>query len=237
MAEKRKPGMGTLVNHSGDDIHPLGSHVTPIFQTSTYGFEDLASLTAVFSGEEPGYSYTRTSNPNAAHLEGLYSHLESMDLPEDTPVEARIFSSGMAAISAGILARVNAGETLLAQKSLYGGTYVFLEEIAPRNGIKVVYVEDNTPEGWQAALVANPECTLVYAETPANPAMGITDLKMLAELAHSSGSWLMVDNTFATPYCQRPFALGADVVVHSTTKYLTGHGVVVGGAVISTHLD
>lgn len=237
MHAKLKPGIGTLVNQHGDEPHPLGAHVTPIFQTTSFGFEDLASLIAVFSGETAGYSYTRVSNPNAVHLETLYARLEGLDLPEEQAVACRVFASGMAAISAAILASLAPGETVLAQRALYGGTFGVFEEIAPRSGINVVYVSDGSADGWQRAMEQHPRCRLIYAETPANPSMEIIDLQMLAALAHANQAWLMVDNTFASPFCQRPLTLGADVVLHSTTKYLTGHGVVVGGAVISPHLD
>jgi methionine-gamma-lyase len=170
--------------------------------------------------------------------------LEGLDLLKENPttnvedvVEGIVFSSGMAAISAAVLARVETGQTIIAQQSLYSNSFGFLHDIAPQLGINVVWVKDISPEGWMSAFEAHPETVLIFAETPANPTMLVVDLRMLAELALQYECWLLVDNTFATPYCQRPLSLGADVVVHSTTKYLSGHGVIVGGAVISTHLD
>jgi methionine-gamma-lyase len=143
----------------------------------------------------------------------------------------------MAAITAAILARVKGGGTVVAQESLYGATYNFLRDVAPQYGIRVAWVNDPTPAGWEAALHANPGANLVYAETPVNPTLKVIDLQAAAQAAHRHGAWLMVDNTFATPFCQRPLTLGADIVAHATTKYLAGHGVVVGGAVVSSHLD
>jgi methionine-gamma-lyase len=143
----------------------------------------------------------------------------------------------MAAISAAILARVKTGETIVVQESLYSNAFNFLDKIAPRMGIQVIWVKDTSTSGWEAALRANPSATLVYAETPANPSMLVVDLSEVAEIAHQHDCWLVVDNTFATPYCQSPLSLGADVVVHSTTKYLSGHGVIIGGVVISSRLD
>jgi methionine-gamma-lyase len=143
----------------------------------------------------------------------------------------------MAAITSAILARVQTGQTIIAQEALYGATYTFLREWAPRYGINVVWVREPGIDQWEAAFQAHPEAVLAYAESPSNPTMALVDLAALAELAHSRGAWLMVDNTFATPYCQRPLSTGTDVVVHSTTKYLTGHGLVVGGAVVSRHVD
>jgi methionine-gamma-lyase len=143
----------------------------------------------------------------------------------------------MAAISSAILARVKAGETVIAQDTIYSNTFNFLQDIAPRYGIRVVWVKDTSRAGWEAAFHAHPEAILVYAESPANPTMLVVDLAMVAELAHAQHAWLIVDNTFATPYCQRPLSLGADNVVHSTTKYLSGHGVIIGGMVVSTQID
>jgi cystathionine beta-lyase/cystathionine gamma-synthase len=178
-------------------------------------------------------------------LEGKYARLEGLDLvrasPEVDPWEITsglIFPSGMAAISAAILSRAEAGDTIVAQRALYGGTFGFLEAIAPRMGIRTVWVEGGDLEAWARALEAHPNARWVYVETPANPVMKVVDVAALAEMAQrGEARWLIVDNTFATPYGQRPLTLGADVVVHSTTKYLSGHGVVIGGAVVSHHVD
>ncbi len=243
-AEVAKQGLSTLMNHISAGENPLRSHVMPIYQTSVFTFPDVETASSIFSGEKSGYAYTRSANPNVTLLETKFAVMEGLDLLRDQPgtavdeiVEARVFASGMAAISSAILARVRQGDTILAQRALYGGTYGFLDEIAPRFGIRVIYVEENSAEAWQRALDQEPDISLMYAETPANPAMEIIDLEMLASLSRARGCWLMVDNTFATPYCQRPLSLGADVVVHSTTKYLSGHGVIIGGAVIGTQLE
>ena len=232
------------MNHIEVGEDAFRAHVTPIYQTSVFTFPDVATSAQIYSGEKKGYTYTRSANPNVSQLEAKFAVLEGLDLLRSKPdaamdeiVEARVFASGMAAISSAIFARVGQGDTMLSQRSLYGGTYGFLDEIAPRVGIQVIYVDENTEDGWAAALREHPEASLVFAETPANPAMEIVDLEMLAKLAHEHGCWLMVDNTFATPYCQRPLTLGADIVVHSTTKYLSGHGVIIGGAVIGTRLE
>jgi methionine-gamma-lyase len=132
---------------------------------------------------------------------------------------------------------LKSGDTILAQEAVYSATFTFLKEIAPTLGIKVAWVRESGLTSWEAAFAENPKAKLVYAETPANPTMAVVDLKPLAELAHRHGAWLAVDNTFATPYCQRPLSLGADIVMHSTTKFLSGHGALTGGAVISKHPD
>ena len=237
-------GLGSLLNHLDLDATPPYSHLPPIYQTSIFSFPDAATGRGIISGQQSGYYYTRLANPNLEKTARVIAALEGLDLlrarPEseiDEVVAGRVFASGMAAISAAILARAHAGDTLLAQENLYGNTYNLLAEIAPRLGLHVAWVNDTSEQGWQAAFDEHPGAVLVYAETPANPTMWVVDLTMLAELAHQHGAWLVVDNTFATPYCQRPLTLGADVVVHSTTKYISGHGAVIGGAVASRHPD
>lgn len=237
-------GLGTLVNHYGEGDHPNHAHVMPIYQTSLFSFPDHATGVAIYDGSQKGYTYTRAGNPNADHFARRVAMLEALDLIHeqetselDALVAGKAFASGMAAISSAILARVKAGEVIIAQESLYSNAYNFLSRITPRVGIEVVWVKDTTAAGWEAALSAHPNASLVYTETPANPTMLVVDLAEVAELAHQYGCWLMVDNTFATPFCQRPLSLGADVAVHSTTKYLSGHGVIIGGLVISRHLD
>jgi methionine-gamma-lyase len=237
-------GMGTLVNCVGERQDPINAHVAPIYQTSVFGFPDFASADSILSGEHEGFFYTRLDNPNFRLLEDKYALLEGLDLVRDAAptkpeeiVAAKIFSSGMAAITAAILACAQKGDVLLVQRSLYSDTYGFLDDFAPRMGMEVIWVKENTPEAWQKGLTQQKKVRLIITETPANPAMQIVDLSMLRELAEQHSCWLFVDNTFPTPYGQRPLTLGADIVVHSTTKYLSGHGVIVGGVVVSRHVD
>lgn len=235
-------GISTIVNHAEEGHNPEHAHIMPIYMTSTFSFPDVATGAAIVAGEQPGYVYSRMDNPNIHQLARKYALLEGLDLIRAQPsrsvdelVSARVFASGMAAISTAILSVVSTGDTILSQRALYGNTFSFMHELAPRLGIQVVWVEGNRPEAWEAAFEAHPHAKLAYAETPANPTLEIVDLAHLAELANKFGAWVMVDNTFATPYCQRPLSLGVDVIVHSTTKYLTGHGLILGGAVISRH--
>lgn len=237
-------GISTLVLHYNEGLDPNHAHVTPIYQTATFSYPDTATGAAIYKGEKPGYSYTRGTNPNPIHYASKIAMLESLDLRRTNPdkqfeevAAGKTFSSGMAAISAAILGRAKVGDTLIVQQSIYSNSFNFFSEIAPRLGLNAIWLRDTTPAGWQGAFRAHPEAILAYAETPANPTMLVVDLAAIAEIAHQHGSWLMVDNTFATPYCQRPITLGADVVLHSTTKYLSGHGVIIGGVVVSPHLD
>ena len=148
-----------------------------------------------------------------------------------------MFSSGMAAISTALIARVESGSTIITQKTLYGNAYNFMKKIAPLYGINVVWVDGSDINSWQAAFEQHPDTAVAYFESPANPNLEIVDIAQVSAMAHAYGAWTMIDNTFATPYCQRPLSLGVDVVVHSTTKYLCGHGTIIGGAVISRHPD
>ena len=239
-----KMGIGSLVNHAGEQQDPSLAHSTPIYQTSAFVFPDVDFGAAIFKGETPGYYYTRVKNPNLDLLAYKYACLEGYDLinerPDNQPEEivgGMVFASGMAAITAVFLAKCSAGDTIIAQSSLYSATHIFLETIAPRYGIRTVFVKDPTPSAWETAFQANPGAVLAYAESPSNPTMAIVDLREAARIAHEHGAWLVVDNTFASPVCQRPLTLGADIVVHSTTKYLTGHGLMIGGAVVSTQLE
>ena len=237
---KNKPGFSTLVNHCLPEIAGEHAHVNPIFQTSAFRFPDVDSGAAIFQGEQPGYFYTRINNPNHEQVVNKVAALEGYDLydhPLDNPVSGHLFASGMAAISAAILSRVNPGDTLIAQKNVYGATTGFINHIAAKNNINVIWLPTGSIAEWSQAFHDHPSASLAYAETPSNPNLGIIDLQAVAGITHQQQAWLVVDNTFASPYCQRPFALGADVVIHSTTKYLSGHGAVIGGIVLSTHAD
>jgi methionine-gamma-lyase len=239
-----KHNISTLVTHVGEDDNPQHTHISPIYQTSVFNFPDVDTGARIVARTQPGYYYTRLGNPNLEQLARKIATLEGLDLirlqPESDPgniVAGQVFASGMAAITAVLLSCLKAGDTIVAQEAVYSATFTFLKEIAPSLGIQVAWVRDISQAGWEAALKTNLTARLAYAETPANPTMAVVDLKMVATLAHLHGAWLVVDNTFASPYCQRPLSLGADIVVHSTTKFLSGHGALTGGAVVSSHPD
>ena len=237
-------GLTTFLTHYTEGENAENAHIAPIYQNSVFAFNDTESGAAIAGGEQPGYYYTRLNNPNHTQLARKLAALEAWDLfkqdteivPDDL-VGGLVFASGMAAITAAVLSCVEAGQTVLTQAALYDGTYLFFKNLAPNFGVNVVWVMNNTDEGWERAFQANPDAKLAYIETPVNPTLGLTDIKMVTALAHHYGARVAVDNTFATPFCQRPLTLGADIVVHSTTKYLSGHGQVLGGAAISTDLD
>lgn len=211
---------------------PYGAHVAPLYQTSTFSFESTEAGRRAFAGEEGGAShvYTRLGNPTIDALERAIAALESDGTGASASCLA--FGSGMAAITTTMLAVARGGH-ILAQEALYGCSSEFLKEQAPELGIEVTFVNGSDLDAVEAALAARPDTRLVFLESPANPTLALCDLARISELAHAVGARVCVDNTFATPYHQRPLALGVDLVVHSTTKYIGGHGTVIGGAVVA----
>lgn len=216
--------------HGGAPLKPdpYGAHIPPLYQTSTFSFDCVETGRKGFAGEEGGAShvYTRLGNPTMDALERTLAGLEAPG------AEGLAFGSGMAAISTLILAVARGGH-VVAQEALYGCTSEFLKKQGPELGITTTFVDAREPANVVAALERHPDTRLVYLETPANPTMTLCDLREIAEAAHRAGARVSVDNTFATPYHQRPLELGADVVVHSTSKYVGGHGTVIGGALVT----
>ncbi len=244
---KRQPstytGLSTFLTHYTEGENAENAHIAPIYQNSVFTFTDTASGAAIAAGETPGFYYSRLNNPNHQQLARKLAALEAWDLIRQAPdadpeslAGGLVFASGMAAVTAAVLAAVQAGETLLTQAALYDGTYLLFKNLLPKYGIEVVWVTENTVDGWEKAFQAHPNAKLVYLETPVNPTLRLTDIRAVSELAHQHGARVAVDNTFATPFCQRPFTLGADLIVHSTTKFLSGHGQLIGGAVLTTDL-
>lgn len=240
---RRKPGISTLVTHHAEESNDLGAHISPIYQTSAFRFPDVETGASIFQNQHPGYYYTRIENPNQRQVVSKIAALEAIDLPSDvisetgTPLDGHLFSSGMAAVTASVLGCLKSGDKLIAHQNLYGATYSLLHHLANENKIQVVWLKSGDVSEWEQAFQAHPDARLAYAETPTNPNLTLVDLQAVAQIAHQNNAWLLVDNTFASPYCQRPFNLGADIVLHSTTKYLCGHGTVIGGVVLSRHLD
>ncbi len=228
----KKSGISTIVNHGTIRHQSPQAHVTPIYQSSAFRFDSVESGAAIFQGQEQGYIYTRMANPNFSEVVQKIAALEGLEL--DELVRGHLFASGMAAIHAATQASVEKGGIIIAQQNIYGATYNLLTLLQEQERIQVVWLPKGDVSDWQTAFADHPQAILAYAETPSNPNLGIIDLRSVARIAHQANAKLLVDNTFASPYCQRPFSLGADIVVHSTTKYLSGHGVVIGGIVLST---
>lgn len=212
---------------------PFGSHVMPIYQTSTFRFNSVEDGRKFFAHEEGGatHSYSRLGNPTVDRLEAILARLEGVGLPVNEDVSALAFSSGMAAISTALIAIAKEG-AVIAQPALYGCTGQFLKEEAPGLGIQTHFLDLNDLGALDKALMENPEVKVIYAETIANPTMEVANLSAIADLAEAYDVTFIVDNTFATPYHVRPLEHGADLVVHSATKYLNGHGTLIGGAIV-----
>jgi cystathionine gamma-lyase len=213
-------GFSTRAVHAGQKPDPLtGAVMTPIYQTSTYVQEGL--------GRHKGYEYARTQNPTREALERNVANLENAGF-------GFAFSSGLAAVDA-VLKLLSSGDHVVAGENLYGGTHRMMERIFARFGLRFSFIDMQDPE--TVARTLTPQTRLVFCETPTNPMMNLTDLRAVGDICQARGILLAVDNTFATPYFQRPLELGADIVLHSTTKYLNGHSDMVGGIVVTGRDD
>jgi len=220
---KRK--FATEAVHGGQDHDPLtGAVSVPIYQTSTFVFESAEQGAARFAGKEKGYIYTRLGNPTVKALEKSLAGLEEGE-------DARACSSGMAAINTAVLSVVRKGDHVVSTENLYGGTAKLFSDILPKFGIEFTLVDTSHIENVELAIRKNTK--ILYIETPSNPTLKLTNIREVAKIAKEHDAVSIVDNTFMSPYFQQPLTLGADVVVHSLTKYLSGHSDVVGGIVIS----
>jgi O-acetylhomoserine (thiol)-lyase len=224
MPAPKPPAFETLSLHAGQRPDPFaGSRAVPIHQTTSYVFQDTDHAAALFNLERGGHIYTRISNPTIAVLEERLAALEG-------GVGAVCTASGQAAMHLAIATLVSAGDHIVASASLYGGTINLLAHTLPRFGITTSFVKPRDHRGFHAAI--NPNTKLVIAETIGNPGLEVLDIPAVAAVAHEAGIPLLIDNTFATPYLCRPFEHGADIVVHSITKWIGGHGIAIGGVVI-----
>jgi len=220
-----KKGFATRQIHSGHiEVPGINPLATPIFQTSTFVFKDAAQGAARFAGEEKGYIYTRIGNPNQDQVGAKVAALENAEA-------GIVLGSGMGAISTCLWTILESGDHVVANDTLYGATYSFLTKALPRYGGEATFTDLSNLENLKNSLKSNTK--VVYFETPANPNLSVVDIEAVSEIVHSFNKKIkvVVDNTFCTPYIQRPLDLGADVVVHSGTKYLNGHGDVISGMI------
>ena len=209
-------GFSTECIHAGQEPEPVTGAVTyPIFQTSTYVQPRL--------GEHKGYEYARTKNPTRSVLEANLAALERGK-------HAHCFASGMSATDT-VFRMLSKGDHVIAGENMYGGSYRLFSRVLERFGLEFTYVDTSKPEAVRAAI--RPTTKIVFLETPTNPMMTLTDIAACSKIAHEAGALVVVDNTFCSPYLQRPIELGADIVVHSTTKFLNGHSDSVGGVVVT----
>jgi len=210
--------------HAGQEPDPIfGAVAPPIYQTSTFVFKSPEEGAARFAGKDPGYIYTRMGNPTIAMLEANVAVLEEASYALAT-------SSGMSAVSTILFSLLSAGDHVVCSASVYGPSRVVLERDFSRFGVTSSLVDTSDPAVLKDAV--RPETKLIFVETPANPTLAITDIQKAAEIAHEAGALLVVDNTFMSPILQKPFRFGADIVMHSVTKFLNGHSDVVGGVLV-----
>ncbi len=212
----------TLAVRTGQERSQFGEHSEALYLTSSFVFDNAAQAAARFAGTEPGNVYARFTNPTVTAMQERLAALEGAQGCIAT-------ATGMAAILATVMALMNAGEHIVASRSIFGATQQLFGTILPRFGVETSFVDNGAVEAFRAAM--RPTTKLVFIETPSNPLTEVFDIAALAEVAHAAGALLVVDNCFCTPALQRPLELGADLVIHSATKYLDGQGRVLGGAV------
>ena len=215
-----KMNFSTRAVHAGYKPNEYGALATPIYQTSTFVFESAEQGGRRFALEEEGYIYTRLGNPTCTQVEDKLASLENAEA-------AVAMASGMGAITSVIWSFISAGDHIIAAKTLYGCTFAYMNHGLTRFGVEVDFVDTSDPENVRRAMKSNTK--IIYLESPANPNMLLADINEISKIAHEKDCIVIVDNTYCTPFIQRPLDLGADVVVHSATKYLNGHGDVIAG--------
>ncbi|MCP1143397.1 O-acetylhomoserine aminocarboxypropyltransferase/cysteine synthase family protein [Lysinibacillus endophyticus] len=214
----------TILLHGGQKPDPVtGAIAVPIYRTTAYAFQNTEHARQLFALETPGNIYSRIMNPTVDVFEQRVAKLEG-------GTAAVAVSSGMAAIAFSILNIAGVGDEIVAAGSLYGGTYNLFANTLPRYGITTIFVDESNPENFEAAITENTKA--IYAETIGNPSLNVLDIERVAEIAHAHGLPLIIDNTFPSPYGSNPIEFGADVVVHSATKWIGGHGTTIGGIVV-----
>jgi methionine-gamma-lyase len=218
----------TAIHHGYDAAEHHGALAPPVYQSATFTFPSAEAGAARFAGEDPGYFYSRIANPTLRLLEGRLAALEG-------GADAVAFASGMGAITGTLWTLLRPGDEVITDLTLYGCTYAFLQHGLMAFGVRVRHIDLTDPDALERSIT--PATRLVYCETPANPAMRLIDLRHAAAVCAHRGARLVVDNTYCTPYLQRPLELGAHIVVHSATKYLNGHGDVTAGAVVCADAD
>ena len=226
MAGPKSLSFDTLSLHAGQQPDPLyGARATPIYQTTSFVFKDSDHAAALFNMERAGHVYSRISNPTCAVLEERVAALEG-------GVGAIATASGQAALHLAIATLMGTGSHIVASSALYGGSHNLLHYTLPRFGITTTFVDARDVDAFRAAI--RPDTRLVFGETLGNPGLDVLDVPRIADVAHAAGLPLLVDATFTTPYLMQPFALGADLVYHSATKFLGGHGVAIGGVLVDS---
>src|SRR5512140_3600857 len=226
MANPKYPHPDTLAVHAGQSPDPAtGARATPIYQSASFVFHDADHAASLFNMERAGHVYSRISNPTCAVLEERIAALEG-------GIGGIALASGQAALHLAIVTLLGAGDHIVASRALYGGSHNLLDYTLPRFGVTTTFVDPRDLDAWRAAIT--PRTRLIFGETLGNPGLEVLDIPRVADIAHAHHVPLLVDSTFTTPWLVQPFALGADLVYHSATKFLSGHGVVIGGLVVDS---
>lgn len=228
-------GFSSTAIHAGHETDPRHAHLVPIYASSTYVFDTAEQGMRRFSGQEEGFIYSRWGNPTIEEAEKKIAALETLGL--DLEVKGILHASGMAAISSLMLGTLKAGDRILTHFSLYGGTEEMIHRVLPGLGIEADIADLRNLNTAEELLQRHPAIRMIYIETPANPTIQCVDIAGLVALARKYGKIVACDNTFATPYLQQPFQYGVDFVVHSTTKFLNGHGTAIGGILLGRDIE
>ncbi len=241
MKELHDKGFETICIHGGHKTESNRAHLTPIYASSTYTFDSAEQGVDIFQGKEKGYVYGRFGNPTINEAEDKIAMMEAYRLKDSQgnplQLKAILHASGMAAITTMLLSNLKAGEKIITHHSLYGGTQELIDKVLPDLGMEAVIIDFHNTEAVEQAIKADDAISLMYIETPANPTLQCINIDTLSTLGKSYGLTVCADNTFATPYLQQPFKYDVDYVMHSTTKFLNGHGTAVGGILIGRDLE
>lgn len=234
-------GFSSLAIHAGHKQDPNYAHLVPIYASSTFEYDTAEQGMRRFSGQEEGYIYSRWGNPTTSEAENKIAAMECFGVTDASgrplEVKALLHASGMAAITTLFLSNLKSGDKILSHFSLYGGSQELMDKLLPGLGIEAVIVDLRDLNKAEDALKADPAIKMVYIETPANPTVQCVDIEELTSLAKQYGKIVACDNTFATPYLQQPFRYGVDFIMHSTTKFLNGHGTAIGGVLLGRDVE
>lgn len=234
-------GISTVAMHANGNEHDSDAHLVPIYATSTFTFPTAEEGMERFKNSDKSQIYSRWGNPTFKAAEQTIEQLETFRLKdsagEQLQVKALLHASGQAAMTTMFMSNLQAGDAILSHYSLYGGTYELMHKVLAQTGVPTIIEDLRNLESLEQALKQYPKIKLVHIETPANPTIQCVDIEAVTKLAHHYGKLVTVDNTFATPYLQQPFAYGVDFVFHSTTKFLNGHGNAIGGVLLGKDIE
>lgn len=238
--KKQYKGIGTAAIHSSGHANADHAHLTPIYASSTFTFDTATEGSERFAGKDKTKIYSRWGNPSFTVAEEIVAALETFgiknELGEPLEVKALLHSSGQAALTTLFLGTLSKGDAVLTHHALYGGTHELLHKVLADTGVETVMINLNNPDEIETAIAQHPTIQLIHIETPSNPTLRCIDIERVCKIAKSKGILVSVDNTAATPYLQQPFKWGADFVMHSTTKFLNGHGTAIGGILLGKDL-